>query len=203
MHSKAEVLIDGNTVGTVDFDTPLTVSVPNGPHKLMLKANDYLGLSKPNEVQIAVSAQKPLYFQVVNNGLSELDGPTAQSLLPNANSQVGSGPGTIYFYWPRMALDFGLLDKLNTDLPILLDGKRIGAFASGDYVVVKAPPGAHVLSVDMSLSSGRVLKQELVLGAGSTRYFHVERRIDLEIVEDEGAVDPATKGLKQREVSAQ
>ncbi len=203
MHSKAEVLIDGNVAGTVDFDAPLTVSVPNGPHKLMLKGNDTFGLSKPNEVQITVSPQKPLYFQVVGSNLSELDSATAQSLTPNANTQTGSGPGTIYLYWPRTALDFGLLDKLNTDSPLLLDGKRIGAFANGDYVVVKAPAGEHVLALDMTLSNGRVLKQALILGAGSTRYFHIERRIDFDIVEDDEAADPAKKGLRQREVSAQ
>ncbi len=209
-HSKIEVQIDTAVVGTVDFDAPLTVSVPNGPHKLVVKQkNGYFdNLSKTYESQITVSAQKPLYFQIIDKGLniytSELDAATALALL-SSGPKIPSGTGTIYFYWPKPGLDFGFLDKLNTDLPVFLDGKRIGAFTNGDYVVVKAPSGEHVLSVDMSLSSGPLLKQNLILEGGSTHYFHVEKRLDFHIIEDAPEEDAefAKKGLRQREVSVQ
>ncbi len=209
-HSKIEVQIDTAVVGTVDFDAPLTVSVPNGPHKLVVKQkNGYLdNLSKKYESQIDVSAQKPLYFQVIDKGLniytSELNAATALALL-STGPKVPSGTGTIYFYWPKSGLDFGFLDKLSTDSPVFLDGKRIGAITNGDYLTVKAPAGEHVLSLDMSFSSGPLLKQNLILEGGSTQYFHVEKQLDFHIMEDspEESAEFAKKGLRQREVSVQ
>ncbi len=209
-HSKIEVQIDTAAVGTVDFDAPLTVSVPNGPHKLVVKQkNGYLdNLSKKYESQIDVSAQKPLYFQVIDKGLniytSELNAATALALL-STGPKVPSGTGTIYFYWPKSGLDFGFLDKLSTDSPVFLDGKRIGAITNGDYLTVKAPAGEHVLSLDMSFSSGPLLKQNLILEGGSTQYFHVEKQLDFHIMEDspEESAEFAKKGLRQREVSVQ
>ena len=62
--------------------------------------------------------------------------------------------------------------------------RRVGAFASGDYLVVKAPSGEHVLSVDMSLSSGEMIRKKLLLGGGSTRYFHVGKGLVFRIRED-------------------
>ena len=212
LHSKIEVLIDGAVVGAVDFDAPLTVSVANGPHNLVVKdKNGYLeNITRPSEIQITVSAQKPLYYQITNSGFnttaSELDAATALALLPGSTgTSTQSGPGTIYFYWPRMGFDFGFLDKLNTDLPVFLDGKRVGAFTNGDYLVVKAPSGEHVLSLDMSLTSGELIRQKLILGAGSTRYFHVEKGLDFHIKEDsaEEAAAFSKKGLRQREAAAQ
>ncbi|MGA7325802.1 MAG: DUF2846 domain-containing protein [Rhodomicrobium sp.] len=215
LHSKADVQIDAAVVGTVDFDAPLTISVPNGPHKLVVKGKArYLeNISKRSETQITVSAQNPLYFQIIDNtvGLtaSEVDAATAQVLLSGAMKNswqaVPSGTGTIYFYWPRNGLNLGFLDKLNTDSRVFLDGKRIGAFTNGDYLVVKAPSGEHVLSVDMSQSSGPLLEQNVILGAGSTRYFRVEKRFDFRIIEDspEEAAEFPKKELRQREVSLQ
>jgi Protein of unknown function (DUF2846) len=119
--------------------------------------------------------------------------------------KIPSGTGKIYFYWPKPALEFGFLDKLNTDLPVFLDGKRIAAFTIGDYVVVKVPSGEHVLSVDMRLSSDPLIKQKLILEGGSTHYFHVEKRLDYHIIEDspEEVAEFAKKGLRQREASVQ
>ena len=99
----------------------------------------------------------------------------------------------------------GFLDKLNTDLPVYLDGKRVGVFTNGDYLMVQAPSGEHVLSLDMSLSNGPRLKQNIILVAGSTQYFHVEKQLDFHIIEDspEQAAEFAKKGLRQREASAQ
>ncbi len=165
-------------------------------------------MSKTYESQIEVSAQKPLYFQNIDKGLniytSELNAATALALL-STGPKIPSGTGTIYFYWPKSGLDFGFLDKLNTDLPVLLDGKRIGAFTIGDYVMVKAPSSEHVLSLDMSLSSAQLIKQKFILEGGSTHYFHVEKRLDFHIMEDspEEAAEFGKKGLRQREVSVQ
>jgi hypothetical protein len=208
-HSKVEVQIDAAPVGTVDFDAPLTASVPNGPHKLVVKQkNGYLdSLSKTFETQIEVSAQKPLYFQIVEKGMtiytSELNAATALAFL-NTGPKIPSGPGTIYLYYPKNGPSLGFLDKLNTDFPVFLDGKRIGVFTIGDYVMVNAPAGDHELSLDMDLSSGKI-KQSFVLEGGSTHYFHVEKRLDYHIIEDspDESADFAKKGLRQREASAQ
>ncbi len=209
-HSKIEVLIDTAAAGTVDFDAPLTVSVPNGPHKLVVKQKNGVldNLSKTYESQITVSAQNPLYFQIIDKGLNiytaELNAATALALL-STGPKIPSGTGTIYFYWPKSGLNIGFLDNLNTDSAVFLDGKRIGALTNGDYLMVKAPSGEHVLSLDMSLSSGPMLKQNLILEGGSTQYFHVEKRLDFHIFEDlpQESAEFAKKGLRQREVSAQ
>lgn len=209
-HSKIEVQIDTAAVGSVDFDAPLTVSLPNGPHKLAVKQkNGYLdNLSKTYETEITVSAQKPLYFQVVDKGLniytSELNAATALALL-STGPKIPSGIGTIYFYWPKPGLSLGFLDGLNTDMPMFLDGKRIGVFTIGDYVVMKVPSGEHILSLDMTYSSGSMIKQNLTIEGSSTRYFHVEKRLDFQIIEDSPGetAEFAKKGLRQREVSVQ
>jgi hypothetical protein len=72
--------------------------------------------------------------------------------------------------------------------------------------VVKAPSGEHVLSLDMSLLySGQRIKEDIILGGASTRYFHVEKRLDYHIIEDspEEAAEFAKKELRQREASVQ
>lgn len=255
VESKIEVWIDKANAGMVKGNAPLTVSLPNGPHKLALKPyDDWLENVRPvKETEITVSAQKPLYFQIIHQGFAitagELDAATAQAVLsgkeptaernaptsqaalpsqepkdkPNAlpppaalagnptaalagnDANLPSGSGTIYLYWPSPALGFGFLDKFSTDVPVFLDGKRIGAMTNGDYLVVKLPSGEHSLGLDVGLSSGRLLKQDIVLGMGSTRYFHVERQDAFRIFEDspEEAADHAKKASRQREVSVQ
>ncbi len=264
LNSKIEVWIDKVKIGMVNGNTPLTVSLPNGAHKLELKPyDDYLENIRPTrETQITISAQKPLYFQVVDQGFvvtaSELDAPTAQAVLsgnepkvesnastsqaalsgnepkdernaltslaavfgkepkdkPNATTSpavpAGNGtkmpsePGTIYLYWPRPALGFGFLEKFATDLPVFLDGNRIGAVKLGEYLAIKVPSGEHALGLDVGLSNGRLLKQDFVLGVGSTRHFHVQNQDTFRLLEDspEEAADYA-KGLTQRQVSVQ
>ena len=212
-HSKIQVRIDDAAVGAVDFDAPLTVSIPNGPHKLQVKdGSGYLeNIASGSETPITISAQKPLYFQIVNNGLhatvSELDAATAQTLIPASHAEAStlSGPATIYFYWPKMGLDFGLLDKYGEDSKVYLDGKPLGAFKNGEYMQVKVPGGEHVLFVDMRSTSGESFKKKFIIAAGSTSYFHVQKGLDYHIVEDspEDAADFAQRGLRQREASAQ
>ncbi len=245
--SKIEVWIDKTMVGMVNGGSPLTLSLPNGPHKLELKPfDDFLENIRPTkETQITVSGQKPLYFQIVDQGfaptVSELDVSTAQAVLsgdapkdegkeernvptsqaavagkepknkpsvkpsPAAlaanDTQTASASGTIYLYWPRPAAVFGFLDKYSTDLPVFLDDKRIGAVKIGEYLVVKVPPGEHALGLNVGLSGGRLLKKDFVIGAGSTRHFHVENHDTVRMLEDspEEAAD-YTKGLTQREV---
>jgi hypothetical protein len=247
------VWIDKARVGMVKDDAPLTVSLPNGPHTLALTPyDDWLeNIRKPKATEITVSAQKPLYLQILHQGwsitASELDATTAQAVLtggepkdegsastPQAaasdkepkDKAAGSSflaalfsddtkasndaktpngpPATIHLYWPRPALDFGFLDKFNTAVPVFLNGKRIGAITTGEYVVMKVPSGEHALGLDVGLSSGRLLKQAFILGAGSTRYFHVQNHDEYRMMEDspEQAADYA-KALKQRDVSAQ
>ena len=253
LESKMVVWIDKARVGMVDGDAPLTLSLPNGPHTLELRPyDDWLeNIRPPKQTQITVSAQKPLYLQIIHQGwsiaASELDASTAQAALSggeakdegkaspsqaavsdkepkdkaeapsflaalfsdetktNKDAKAPSGPpATIHFYWPRPALDFGFLDKFNTAVPVLLNGKRIGAITTGEYLVVNVPSGEQVLALDVGLSSGRLLKQDFILGAGTTRYFHVQHHDEFRMMEDspEEAADYA-KGLRQREVSAQ
>ncbi len=93
IESKIEVWIDKTLVGAVNGDKPLTVSLPNGPHTLELKPyDDFLENIRPiREMQITVSSQKPLYFQIIHQGwsinASELDAPTAQSVLAGGESK--------------------------------------------------------------------------------------------------------------------
>jgi hypothetical protein len=244
--SKIEVWIDKTNVGMVDGGSPLTLSLPNGLHKLELKPyDDYLENIRPiKETQITVSWQKPLYFQIVDQGVviaaSELDAATAQAALagkevpkdepktstslaslfgsepkdkPNASpspaapsndTATPSGSGTVYLYWPKPGLGLSFLDGLATDLPVYLDGKRIGAVKLGEYLVLKTPSGEHNLALDVGLPAGRLLKKDFVLGVGSTRHFHIENHDAVRLFEDtpEEAVDHA-KGLRQREVVLQ
>ena len=253
LESKMVVWIDKARVGMVNQDAPLTLSLPNGPHTLELKPyDDWLeNIRPPKQTQITVSAQRPLYFQIIHQGwaitASELDASTAQAALsggeakdegnaspsqaavsdkePKDKAEVlpslaalfsgdtkssndrktpSGPPATIHLYWPRPALDFGFLDKFNTAVPVFLNGKRVGEITTGEYLVVKAPSGEQVLGLDVGLSSGRLLKQDFILGAGTTRYFHVQHHDEFRMMEDspEEAAD-YSKGLRQREVSAQ
>jgi hypothetical protein len=192
-NSKIEVLIDKAKAGIVLGDTPLTLSVPNGPHKLALKVyDDYLENIRPvKETDITVSAQNPLYFQIVDQGFTisvrEIDAPTAQAVLsgfPSLATPGASGPGTIYVYWPKPGLGLGFLDKFSTDLPVRLDGKRVGAVKLGEYLTLTAPSGEHSLEVDTGWSHGGLNKQGFILGAGRTRYFHVENQDAVRMFED-------------------
>jgi hypothetical protein len=258
LEGRIVVVIDKARVGLVNQDTPLTVSVPNGPHTLELRPyDDWLENIRPlKQTQITVSPQKPLYLQIIHQGwsitASELDAATAQAMLagdepkdgagnaspsqaPASQSAVSDkepkekssvlpslaaffsddtktsneaktpgGPATIHLYWPRPGLDFGFLDKFNTAVPAVLDGKSLGPIKTGDYLVIKVPSGEHVLGLDLNLPIYRLLKKDFILGAGTTRYFHVEHHDEFRLMEDspEEAADYG-KGLSQREVSAQ
>jgi len=98
VNSKMEVWVDKAKVGMVIGETPLTLSLPNGPHKLELRPfDDYLENIRPTkETQITVSAQKPLYFQILDQGFSitasELDAPTAQAVISGAEPAQQSAP---------------------------------------------------------------------------------------------------------------
>jgi hypothetical protein len=214
--------------------------------------DDWLeNIRKPKATEITVSAQKPLYLQIVHQGwsiiASELDATTAQAVLAGGeapeessastsqaavsdkeqktkaegssifaaffsddtktsnDAKTPSGaPATIHLYWPRPALDFGFLDKFNTAVPVFLNGKRIGAITAGEYLVMNVPSGEQALGLDVGLSSGRLLKQKFILGAATTRYFHVQHHDEFRMLEDspEEAADYG-KRLKQRDVSAQ
>ncbi len=98
INSKMEVWIDKANVGLVHGNTPLTLTLPNGPHVLALKPfDDYLENIRPiKETQITVSSQKPLYFQIIDQGYSisasELDAATAQSVLAGKEAPAQTAP---------------------------------------------------------------------------------------------------------------
>jgi hypothetical protein len=264
LEGRILVMIDKARVGLVSQDTPLTLSIPNGPHTLELRPyDDWLENIRPlKQTQITISAQKPVYLQIIHQGWSivpsELDAATAQAVLAGDESKEGAGvplptqpagsqapasqaanaepkekgsvlpslaaffsddtkpgneaktptpgggPATIHLYWPRPGLDFGFLDKFSTAVPAVLDGKSLGSIKTGDYLVMKVPSGEHVLGLDLNLPIYRLLKKDFILGAGTTRYFHVEHHDEYRLVED-SPEDAASygKGLSQREVSAQ
>jgi hypothetical protein len=130
---------------------------------------------------------------------------TASLAAPaGSDTRTPSGGGTIYLYWPRPASALGFLDKYASDIPVYLDGRRVGAIKVGEYLALKASPGEHVLGMDVGLSYGRLLKKDLVLGAGATTHFHIENQDAVRIFEDmpEEAVDNV-KGLTQRETMVQ
>ena len=89
-------------------------------------------------------------------------------------------------------------------MPVYLDERRIGAIQLGEYVTVTVPSGEHEIGLDIGLPAGRLLKEEFVLGAGSTRHFHIEKQDAVRLVEDtpEEAAD-YPKALKQRQATAQ
>jgi hypothetical protein len=205
--SQVEVWIDNTLVGTVKGDAPLILSLPNGPHTFTLKRHDdaFETMGRTREAQITVSAKKPLYFQIIDQGqgisAGELDACTGQALLAGDDTKMASSSGTIYLYWPRPSVGLGFLDKFATDLPVFLDGKRIGAVKLGEYLALTVPAGQHVLGLDVGSGVGPRLKNDFILGAGSTRNFRVEHADTVRMFEEssEEAADSG-KGLKQREV---
>ncbi len=115
---KMEVWIDDARVGIVLGDDPLTLTLPNGPHKLELRPyDDYLENIRPiKPTQIAVSAQKPLYFQILDQGFSikasELDAGTAQAVLaggepPKTESNATPSLMAIFSSEPKAKPDAG------------------------------------------------------------------------------------------------
>jgi hypothetical protein len=104
---KMEVWIDDARAGIVLGDDPLTLTLPNGPHKLELRPyDDYLENIRPIKAkQIAVSAQKPLYYQILDQGFSitasELDAATAQTVLSGGDApktESDASPSLMSFF---------------------------------------------------------------------------------------------------------
>jgi hypothetical protein len=159
--SQVEVWIDNALVGVVKGDAPLIVSLPNGPHTFALKRHDDApeNMGKTKETQITVSTRKPLFFQIIEQGTAitadELDACTGQAVLAGNDANMASGSGTIYLYWPKPWGGLAFLDQIATDLPVFLDGKRIGAVKLGEYLAVTAPAGQHVLGLDVGSGYGR------------------------------------------------
>ena len=110
-----------------------------------------------------------------------------------------SQPSTVYLYWPRPGLKIGFLDAMATDIPVFLDGKRVGAVKVGEYLAIKTSPGEHNLGLDAGLPNGRLLKKDFILGAGSTAHFHVENQDAVRLFEDSQEEAADYKGLSQRE----
>jgi hypothetical protein len=173
----------------------------------VLSANEPKDECNASTLQAAVFGKEPKDKPNASTSQAAIepkDKPKAYPSLAALNDAKISGSGTIYLYWPKPALGFGFLDEFATDLPVFLDGKRIGAVKLGEYLAVKAPSGEHALGLDVGLPFGRLLKQDFTLEAGLTRHFHVENHDTIRMLEDspEEAADRA-KGLRQREVIVQ
>jgi hypothetical protein len=177
--SPVELIIDKKAVGTVEIEKPLTVSLPAGAHIVQLSV--FAGLFRHDEETITVSADKPRYFYVYQapRGLriGEVDAQTAQTEITGIAPKTVNGRSTVIIYLPRAFLDLGFLDAMKLDLVVSIDGKRSGSITRGEYMAVELPAGRHLLEMHTDFlgigSAFGTLKQDLVLGAGSTHYFQI------------------------------
>jgi hypothetical protein len=95
-------------------------------------------------------------------------------------------------------LDLGLFDGIKSDYAISIDGRRIGAITSGDYITAQLPAGRHLLEMDVGSLFG-TLKQDLILGAGTTHYLLITKRQYIEMNElPAEQAKPGLNGLRQR-----
>jgi hypothetical protein len=203
LRSEIDVVIDRQKVGQVTQGKPLTVAVPAGPHRLHLESNSALAIRLGyDETAITVSPDKTSYFYIMHNSLrgtqpAELDPVTAKALMDGVEPKA-SGTATIYIYWPAPLLEIGFL---KSDFTFAVDGQRIGAMTSGDYITAKVPAGRHVLTMDGGslLSLGVSLKVDLILGAGISHYYLITKGKYMEFYQlTAEQVNPDLKSLRQR-----
>jgi hypothetical protein len=201
LRSEIDVMIDRQKVGQVTQGRPLTVAVPAGPHRLHLENSSSLAIRLAyHETAITVSPDKTSYFYIMFNSLAgtqpaELDAVTAKALMEGVEPKV-SGTATIYIYWPAPLLEIGFL---KSDFDFFVDGQRIGAMTTGDYIIAKVPAGRHVLTRRGGVFSAS-FQQDLILGAGITHYYLLTRNTKYEEFFQLTAeqVTPEWKSLRQR-----
>jgi hypothetical protein len=205
LRAPIQVSIDKQAAGAVEIGKPLTVTLPAGSHIVQVshQGDPLEALYRRPEMPITVSAEKPLYFYVYHVGpgprLGEVDATTAQSEITGIPAKTVSGTATVFVYWPRGILDFGLFDAIKSDFAIFIDGKHSGAITGGDYLSVQLPAGRHLLEMETGSLFGTKLKQDLILGAGTTHYFLVSKDKYIDMTEIPASeAQPELAGLRRR-----
>lgn len=175
-----EVVVDGGKMGSTAVERPLSLSLPVvGLHKLQAHHGGPLsGLLRNPEATIKVSASNPLFYSINDNDpgprVGEAGEITAQADINGSVPEASSDFSTIFVFWPRGLLNFGLFDAFKSDVGVFVDGKPIGAITGGDYVTAKIPSGKHVLSIKGGVGFlGGGNEQNVVLGSGRTSYYRI------------------------------
>jgi hypothetical protein len=108
-------------------------------------------------------------------------GPVAaKKELSRTYRQNSVGAAQIYLYWPRQGLDPGWLDNLKPDIEILVDDKKVGALASGDYITAQVPTGDHVITFRSKFLSVPIAQNDLFVGEANTPHYYRIRKIDID-----------------------
>ncbi len=163
--AQADVLIDGQLVGTIGIGKSLTVTLPRGAYTLrVLRNGDPLeGLFHLSEMTVNACPGEIALYHIYHTGAGvrvREAGILKMGLAPTIDA------ATIVVFWPRTPCDFAMLGPPRADVSVFLDGKRIGYITRGDYITLKIVPGKHRLSV----GSGRAY---LGASAGLKTPFHM------------------------------
>jgi len=171
-----EVVVDGEKMVGTAVERHLSLSLPVvGLHKLQARHGDPLsGLLRNPEATIKVSASKPLSNSINDTNPGPRVGEAAQADINGSVPEASSDFSTIFVFWPRGLLNFGLFDAFKSDVGVFVDGKPIGAITGGDYVTAKISSGKHVLSLKGGVGLlGGGSEQNMVLGSGRTSYYRI------------------------------
>jgi hypothetical protein len=199
------VMIDGKLAGAVNVGKPLTVMLSPGPHKLGVRHSDALsGLVGNPETPIAVSLSKPLFFYVhftdAGPRIGEADAVTAQAEISGLQPKTAAGSATVFVFWPRALLDFGLFDAVKQEVDVTVDGRRIGAMGTGDYVTATVASGRHALAIKGGFAYlGGSADSAVFLTPGKSYYYRVSYKQYFELSEttpEQGG--PELSKLRQR-----
>jgi len=114
-----------------------------------------------------------------NSSSTQVRAATAKKELSGTFRQNAAGAAQIYLYWPRDLLDPGWLDNLKSDVEIVIDDKKVGAMASGDYIMTQIPTGDHAITFRSSLLSIPIARNHLFVGGANTPHYYCIREIDI------------------------
>jgi hypothetical protein len=97
-----------------------------------------------------------------------------QCVINGSVPQASSDFSTIFVFWPRGLLNFGLFDAFKSGAGVFVDDQPIGSITGGDYVTAKISSGKHVLSIKDGVGFlGGGSEQNVVLGSGRTSYYRI------------------------------
>jgi hypothetical protein len=114
-----------------------------------------------------------------NSSSTQVGAATAKKELLGTSRQNSAGAARIYLYWPRGLLDPGWLDNLKSDVEIVIDDKKVGTMASGDYIITQIPTGYHAITFRSSLLSIPIAQNHFFVGGANTSHYYRIREIDI------------------------